>query len=161
MEMGNDGGIGAPEYRLQFSRGNFRIGLDSALQFVVFDRGWSFIALIFLEARISCCEAIESAVDCPTGSSALTKCIVDVSGRSARVIVLAPPLRKIDRTNAEKLPPGSRAASTLPFVRRSHGVHPAPPSAERMPCEWQCASRPASERLPGGSFSAFVRSILC
>ncbi len=37
--MGNDGGIGAPEYRLQFSGGSFRIGLDSALQFVVFDEG--------------------------------------------------------------------------------------------------------------------------
>ena len=90
MEMGSDGEIGAPEYRLQFSRGSFRIGLDSALQFVVFDGGWSFTALIFLEARISCREAIEPAVDCPTGSSALTECVVDVSGRSACVVVLAP-----------------------------------------------------------------------
>ena len=88
--MGNDGGIGAPECCLQFSHGSFRIGLDSALQFVVVDGGWSFTALIFLEARISCREAIESAVDCPTGSSALTECVVDVSGRSARVVVLAP-----------------------------------------------------------------------
>ena len=43
-----------------------------------------------MEARISCREAIESTVDCPTGSSALTECVVDVSGRSARVVVLAP-----------------------------------------------------------------------
>ncbi|PAV58279.1 hypothetical protein WR25_02203 [Diploscapter pachys] len=77
VEMGNDGGIGAPEYRLQFSRGNFRIGLDSALQFVFVDGGWSFTELIFLEARISYREAIEPAVDCPTESSALTVCIVD------------------------------------------------------------------------------------
>ena len=90
VEMGNDGGIGAPECCLQFSRGSFRIDLDSALQFVVVDGGWSFTALIFLEARISCREAIEPAVDCPTGSSALTECIVDVSGRSACVVVLAP-----------------------------------------------------------------------
>ena len=88
--MGNDGGIGAPEYRLQFSRGSFRIGLDSALQFVIFDGGWSFSALIFLEARISCREAIEPAVECPPGRSALTECIVDVRGHSARVVVLAP-----------------------------------------------------------------------
>ena len=88
--MGNDGGIGAPECCLQFSHGSFRIGLDSALQFVFVDGGWSFTALIFLEARISCREAIEPAVDCPTGSSALTECVVDVSGRSARVVVLAP-----------------------------------------------------------------------
>ncbi|PAV82390.1 hypothetical protein WR25_10024 [Diploscapter pachys] len=88
--MGNDGGIGAPEYRLQFSRCSFRIGLDSALQFVVVDGGWSFIALIFLEARISCREAIEPAVDCPTGSSALTECAVGASDRSACVVVLAP-----------------------------------------------------------------------
>ena len=88
--MGNDGGIGAPECRLQFSCGSFRIDLDSALQFVVVDGGWSFIALIFLEARISCREAIEPAVDCPTGSSALTECAIDVRGRSARVVVLAP-----------------------------------------------------------------------
>ena len=74
--MGNDGGIGAPEYRLQLSRGSFRIGLDSALQFVVVDGGWSFTALIFLEARISCCEAIEPAVDCPMGSSALTEYVL-------------------------------------------------------------------------------------
>ena len=64
VEIGNDDGIGEPEYRLQFSGGNFRIGLDSALQFVVFEGGWSFTALIFLEARISYREAIESAVDC-------------------------------------------------------------------------------------------------
>ena len=88
--MGNDGGIGAPECRLQLSCGSFRIGLDSALQFVFVDGGWSFTTLIFLEARISCSEAIESAVDCPTGSSALTECVVDVSGRFARVVVLAP-----------------------------------------------------------------------
>ena len=62
VEMGNNGGIGVLEYRLQFSRGSFRIGLDSALQFVVFDGGWSFTVLIFLEARISCREAIEPAV---------------------------------------------------------------------------------------------------
>ena len=88
--MGNDGGIGAPECCLQFSHGSFRIGLDSALQFVVVDGGWSFTALIFLEARISCREAIEPAVDCPTGSSALTECVVDVRGHSACVVVLAP-----------------------------------------------------------------------
>ena len=88
--MGNNGGIRASECRLQLSHGSFRIGLDSALQFVFVDGGWSFTALIFLEARISCREAIESAVDCPTGSSALTECIVDVRGRSARVVVLAP-----------------------------------------------------------------------
>ncbi|PAV65620.1 hypothetical protein WR25_12312 [Diploscapter pachys] len=81
--MDNDGDIGAPECRLQFSRDNFRIDLDSTLQFVVVDGGWSFTALIFLEARISCREAIEPAVDCPTGSSGLTECIGDVSGRSA------------------------------------------------------------------------------
>ncbi|PAV59233.1 hypothetical protein WR25_09883 [Diploscapter pachys] len=75
--MGNDDGIGAPEYRLQFSRGSFQIAFDSALQFVVVDGGWSFTAPIFLEARISCREAIEPAVDCPTGSSALTECVVD------------------------------------------------------------------------------------
>ena len=85
--MGNDGGIGAPEYHLQFSHGNFRIGLDSALQFVIFDGGWSFTAFIFLEARISCREAIEPAVDYPTGNSALTECVVDVIGRFARVVV--------------------------------------------------------------------------
>ena len=88
VEIGNDDGIGAPEYRLQFSRGSFRIGLDSALQFVVVDGGWSFIALIFLKARISCREAIEPAVDCSIGSSALTECVVDVSGRSACFVVL-------------------------------------------------------------------------
>ena len=88
--MGNDGDIEAPEYLLQFSRGSFRIGLDSALQFVVVDGGWSFTALIFLEARISCCEAIEPAVDCPTESSALIECIVDVRGHFACVVVLAP-----------------------------------------------------------------------
>ena len=88
--MGNDGGIGAPECRLQFSRGSFRIGLDSALQFIVFDGGWSFIALIFLEARIFCREAIESAIDCPIVSSALTECAVDVRGHSACVVVLVP-----------------------------------------------------------------------
>ncbi|PAV92195.1 hypothetical protein WR25_15269 [Diploscapter pachys] len=88
--MGNDGDIGALEYRLQFSRGSFRISLDSALQFVVVDGGWLFTALIFLEARISCREAIEPAVDCSTRSSALTECVVDVSGRSACVVVLAP-----------------------------------------------------------------------
>ena len=88
--MGSDGGIGASEYHLQLSRGSFRIGLDSALQFVFVDGGWSFTALIFLEASISCCEAIEPAVDCPTRSSALTVCTVDVSGRSACVVVLAP-----------------------------------------------------------------------
>ena len=88
--MGNDGGIGAPEYRLQFSYSSFRIGLDSTLQFVFFDGGWSFTALVFLEARISCCEAIEPAVDCSTGSSALTECVVDVSGRPACVVVLVP-----------------------------------------------------------------------
>ena len=87
--MGNDGGIGAPECCLQLSRGSFRIGLDSALQFVVVDGGWSFTALIFLEIRISCREAIESAVEYPTRSSGFTECIVDVSGRSARVVVLA------------------------------------------------------------------------
>ena len=76
VKMGNDGGIGASEYRLQFSGGSFRIGLDSALQFVFVDGGWSFIALIFLEARISCCEAIEPAVDCPMGSSALTEYVL-------------------------------------------------------------------------------------
>ena len=48
------------------------------------------MTLIFLEARISCREAIEPAVDCPTGSSALTECVVDVSGRSTCVVVLAP-----------------------------------------------------------------------
>ena len=69
VEMGNDGGIGAPECCLQFSHGSFRIDLDSALQFVFVDGEWSFIALIFLEARISCREAIEPVVDCPTGSS--------------------------------------------------------------------------------------------
>ena len=90
VEMGNNGGIGVLEYRLQFSCGSFRIDLDSALQFVVFDGGWSFTALIFLEARISCREAIEPAVDCPTGSIALTVCVVDVRGRSARIVVLAP-----------------------------------------------------------------------
>ncbi|PAV63710.1 hypothetical protein WR25_11486 [Diploscapter pachys] len=88
--MGNDGGIGAPKYRLQFSSGSFRIGLDSALQFVVFDGGWSFTAIIFFGARIFCREAIEPAVDCPTRSSALTECVVDVSGRSSRIVVLAP-----------------------------------------------------------------------
>ena len=88
--MGNDGGIGAPECRLQFSGGSFRIGFDSALQFVVVDGGWSFTALIFLEARISCCKAIEPAVDCPTESSALIECVVDVRGHSACVVVLAP-----------------------------------------------------------------------
>ncbi|PAV55712.1 hypothetical protein WR25_04096 [Diploscapter pachys] len=88
--MGNDGGIGAPEYHLQFSRGSFRIGLDSALQFVFVDGGWSFTALIFLEARISCREAIEPAIEYLTESSALTVCIVDVNGRSVRVVVLAP-----------------------------------------------------------------------
>ncbi|PAV88456.1 hypothetical protein WR25_06029 [Diploscapter pachys] len=88
--MGNDGGIGAPEYRLQFSGGSFRIGLDSTLQFVVFDGGWSLTALIFLEARIFCREAIEPTVDCLTGNSALTECVVDVSDRSACVVVLAP-----------------------------------------------------------------------
>ena len=90
VEMGNDGGIGAPECCLQFSYSSFRIGLYSALQFVFVDGGWSFIALIFLETCISCREAIEPAVDCPTGSSALTVCTVDVSGRSACVVVLAP-----------------------------------------------------------------------
>ena len=88
--MGSDGGIGAPECCLQFSHGSFRIDLDSALQFVFVDGEWSFIALIFLEARISCREAIEPAVDCLTGSSVLTECVVDVSGRSVRVVVLAP-----------------------------------------------------------------------
>ena len=88
--MGNNGGIRASECRLQLSRNSFRIGLDSALQFVFVDGGWSFIALIFLEVRISCCEAVGPAVDCPMGSSALTECVVDVSGRSARVVVLAP-----------------------------------------------------------------------
>ena len=88
--MANDDGIGASECRLQLSRGSFRIDLDSALQFVVIDGGWSFIALIFLEARISCREAIEPAVDCPTESSALIECVVDVSGRSVRVVVLEP-----------------------------------------------------------------------
>ena len=88
--MGNDSGIRAPKCCLQFSHGSFRIGLDSALQFVVVDGGWSFTALIFLEARISCREAIEPAVDCPMGSSALTECAVDVSGRSAHIVVLAP-----------------------------------------------------------------------
>ena len=48
------------------------------------------MALIFLEARISCCEEIEPAVDYLTGSSALTECVVDVSDRSACVVVLAP-----------------------------------------------------------------------
>ena len=48
------------------------------------------MALIFLEAHISCCEAIDSAVDCPMGSSALIECIVDVRGHSACVVVLAP-----------------------------------------------------------------------
>ena len=88
--MAKDGGIGAPECCLQFSRGSFRIDLDSALQFVFVDGGWSFIVLIFLEARISCREAIEPAVNCPTGSSGLTVCTFDVSGRSACVVVLAP-----------------------------------------------------------------------
>ena len=86
--MGNDGGIGAPECCLQFSHGSFWIGLDRVLQFVFVDGEWSFIALIFLEARISCREAIEPAVDCPTGSCALTECVVDVSGRSACFVVL-------------------------------------------------------------------------
>ena len=88
--MGNDGGIRAPECRLRLSRGSFQISLDSALQLVFVDGGWSFIALIFLEARISCREAIEPAIDHPTGSNALTVCIVDVSGHSACVVVLAP-----------------------------------------------------------------------
>ena len=88
--MGNDGGIRAPECCLQFSHGSFWIGLDRVLQFVFVDGGWSFIVLIFLEARISCRKAIEPAVDCPTGSSALTECVVDVSGRSTCVVVLAP-----------------------------------------------------------------------
>ena len=90
VEIGNDDGIGAPEYRLQFSYSSFRIGLDSALQFIVVDEEWSFTALIFLEARIFCREAIEPAVDCPTGSSALTECVVNVRGHSACVVVLAP-----------------------------------------------------------------------
>ena len=88
--MVSNDGIGAAEYRLQFSRGSFRIGFDSALQFVVVDGGWSSTALVILEARISCREAIEPAIDCPTGNCALTECIVDVSGRSACVVVLAP-----------------------------------------------------------------------
>ena len=88
--MGNDGGIRAPECCLQFSHGSFWIGLDRVLQFVFVDGGWSFTTLIFFEARISCHEAIEPAVDCPTGSSALTERVVDVRGRSARVVVLAP-----------------------------------------------------------------------
>ena len=88
--MGNDDGIGAPECCLQFSHGSFWIGLDRVLQFVVVDGGWSFTALIFLEALTSCREAIEPAVNCPTGSSVLTVCVVDVSGHSACVVVLAP-----------------------------------------------------------------------
>ena len=48
VKMGNDGGIGAPEYCLQFSGDSFRVGLDRVLQFVFVDGGWSFIALIFL-----------------------------------------------------------------------------------------------------------------
>ena len=90
MKIGNDSGIKAPECRFQFSHGSFRICLASAPQFVVVDGGWSLTALIFLETLISCREAIEPAVDCPTGSSALIECVVDVSGRSARVVVLAP-----------------------------------------------------------------------
>ena len=72
------------------SHGSFRIGLDSVLQFVVVDGGWSFNAFIFLEACIFCREAIEPAIDHPTGSNALTVCIVDVRGRPACVVVLAP-----------------------------------------------------------------------
>ena len=90
VEISNDGGIGASECRLQLSRGSFRIGLDRVLQSVFVDGGWSSTALIFLEARISYREAIEPAVDCSMGSSALTECVVDVSGRSACVVVLAP-----------------------------------------------------------------------
>lgn len=88
VEMVSNGGIRAAEYRPQFSRGSFRIGFDSALQFVVVDGGWSSTALVILEARISCREAIEPAIDCPTGNCALTECIVDVSGRFACVVVL-------------------------------------------------------------------------
>ena len=90
VELGSNGGFGATEYHLQLLYGSFWIGFDSPLKLVVVDEGWSSTALVVLEVCIFCCEVVEPAVDCLNKSSALTKCVVDVSGRSARVVVLAP-----------------------------------------------------------------------
>lgn len=91
VEMENDGNIESAEYYPQFSRGSFRIGLDSPLQFVAIDEEWLSTTLVVLEAYVSCREAREPAIDCPIRNDALTKCMVNASGRSAHVVVVLAP----------------------------------------------------------------------
>ena len=90
VEMGSNGDIEIAKCHLQFLYDRFRIGLDSPPKFVVVDEEWSFIALVVSDARISCHETVEPAVDCLKESSALTTCISNVSSRSAHVVVLVP-----------------------------------------------------------------------
>ena len=90
VELGSNSGFRAAKCRLQFLYGSFWIGFDSPLKFVVVDKGWSSTALVVSEVHIFCREVEEQTVDCLKESSVLTKCIVDVSGRSAHVVVLTP-----------------------------------------------------------------------
>ena len=52
VEIEGDGNTGSTQYRPQFSRGRFRISLDSRLKFVVVGEEWSSTALAVSEARI-------------------------------------------------------------------------------------------------------------
>ena len=78
------------------------------------------------------------------------------------------------RAIAARQPLGSRAASTLSFVRRSHGVHPAPPpqlafarhssgtgrcrmNAVRTPDERRTNDSVLAARLPSGCRAAIAR----
>ena len=51
--------------------------------------GRSLLSLL-LEVRIFCREVVEPEVDCLKESSAITTCIINVSSRSAHVVILAP-----------------------------------------------------------------------
>ena len=90
VELGTNSGFRAAECRLQFLYGSFWIGFDSPLKFVVVDKGWSSTALVVSEVHIFCREVKELVVDRLKESSALAKCIVNVSSRSAHVVVLVP-----------------------------------------------------------------------
>ena len=86
--MEKSGDFGATKCHLQFLYGSFWIGIDNSLTFVAVDKRWSSTALVVSEARIFCHKVVEPVVDRLNQISAPTKCVADVSGPSAHVIVL-------------------------------------------------------------------------